>query len=220
MSTATTEALAIETQEADVQWPYRMSYETYERLGELALFRNEDHITLLDGILVQTMTKGPEHSSSIYDGFMLLMRSAPEGWHARQEQPIALRGGPRGDSAPESDIAVVVGSNAAYRRRHPEPHEVALVVEVASSAAAFRVERRGLFRYAHAGIPMVVIVGLHDHTLHIHTEPSGPTDDPQYQRVEVKRAGDFFEVVLGNSAQQPPAILGPIAVASFFPPTA
>jgi len=219
MTTATTEAPAPAVEEIAVQWPYRMSYETYERIVELGLFRNEDHITLLDGILVQTMTKGPDHSTSLYDGFFALVRSVPDGWHVRQEQPIALRGGLRGDSAPEPDIAVVVGRNGDYRRDHPGPHQVALVVEVASSPAAFRVERAGLQRYAYAGITTVVLVALYDNSIHVHTEPSGPTDQPGYSRVEVKRSGELFEVGLKPpSTGEAATILGPIAVESFFAP--
>ncbi len=219
MTTATTEAPAPAVEEIAVQWPYRMSYETYERIGELGLFRNEDHITLLDGILVQTMTKGPDHSSDLIEGLFMLARIVPDGWHVRPEQPIALRRGPRGDSAPEPDVAVVTGRNGDYKRRHPEPHEVALVVEVASSPAAFRVERAGLQRYAHASIPTVLIVALYDNSIHVHTEPSGPTDQPGYSRVEVKRSGELIEVELKPpSAGEAATILGPIAVESFFAP--
>ena len=217
MSIATEESTKVD--EAAVQWPFRLSYETYERLGEQGMVRSEDHVILLDGILVQTVTKGPEHSSAVIESLFALARVIPDGWHVRPEQPIALRQGRDGDSAPEPDLAIVAGRNGDYQRRHPEPHEVALVVEIATSSAAFRTDHAGLRRYAHAGIPTVLIVALHQHTLHIFTEPSGPAPEPGYAREVVQRSGELLEVVLRNQPGPMHIILGPIAVASFFPPT-
>lgn len=219
MTTATTEEPVAIPATPAASSPYRMSYEVYERIAELGLIRPEEHVILLDGILVQTMTKGADHSSSLYDCFFSLVRSTPDGWHVRQEQPITLRGGPRGDSAPEPDVAVVVGHNGNYRRRQPGASEVSLVVKVATSAAAFRVEREGLERYAFAGIPAAIIVALHDNSAHIFTEPSGSATEPaRYARVQVKRPGESLELELRGPSDRPSAVLGPIAVASLFPP--
>ncbi len=217
MTTATTEMPPVE---AALQRPYRMTYETYAKIAELEVIRREDHVVLLDGILVQTMTKGPEHINAVDRGEEVLKAALPPGWMVRDEDPIALRDGPGGDSAPEPDLAVLIGTRERYENRHPEAFDVGSIVEVASSPAAFRVERNGLYRYAHAMIPTVWIVALHDRTIHIFTEPTGPGSDPKYGRVEVKRSGELLEVVLPSSTpDQPPTILGPIAVASFFPPT-
>ncbi len=200
--------------------PYRMSYEVYERIGKLGMIRPEEHVVLLDGILVQTMNKGPDHYTATYEANLTLVRSVPAGWYVRQEAPIVLRGGPRGESAPEPDVAVVVGRNANYIQRHPEAHEVAIVVEIATSAAAFAADRAGLYRYAHAGIATALIVGLHDRSIHIFTEPTGPEADPSYRQVLVKRSGEFIELCLKPATADSPAVMvGPLAVGSFFPPT-
>ena len=92
-------------------------------------------------------------------------RSAPS-------TPIALLMNIRGDSAPEPDLAVVVGPRERYEERHPGAEEVSLIVEVASSPAAFATDRRGLARYAFAMIPTVWIVG-----------PARP-DHPRLHRTE------------------------------------
>ena len=198
---------------------YRMSYETYEQIAELGMIRREEHVVLLDGILVQTMTKGPEHSSDVIESLFLLARIIPEGWHVRPEQPIALRQGLDGDSSPEPDLAIVIGRNGQYKKRHPEAAEVSVVLEIASSPAALAADRVGLRRYAHAAIPTAVIISLHDSTIHIHTEPSGPTTHPTYARIEVKRPGDVLELTLKPSVgDTPPTTVGPVAVVSFFSP--
>ena len=219
MSTATTEAPAIEVGEAVVQWPYRMSYEAYMRIATLGLIRPEEHVTLLDGILVQAMTKGPDLGLAMLGGHDVLRASCPPGWHVRPEQPIALPDGRGGDSAPEPDLSVAPGTMDRYPSRHPGVGQVGLVVEVATTAAMYAGDRAGLRRYAHAGIPTAWIVTPHDRKLHVHSEPSGPSAVPGYARVEVKQAGELIEASLPPLAPgEPPAVLGPIAVASFFPP--
>ncbi len=215
---ATPDTTAIEADAAQ-QWPYRMSYETYLRIAELELIRPEEHVVLLDGILVQTMNKSPQHNNAIDRGGDVFRAALPLGWSVRSEGSVSLRDEAERVSVPEPDLMVLRGPRERYETRHPEAFEVGLIVEVASSPAAFREDRRGLSRYAHAGIPTVWIITLHDRSIHIHTEPSGPTAEPGYARVEVKRSGELLEAALpGSVPDQPPAILGPLAVASFFPP--
>lgn len=223
MSVATAQIPPAERAESDVVpgWPYRMSYDTYEQIAASGLIRPEEHVVLLDGILVQIMTKGPDHSLAMLRGQEVLRSSCPHGWHVRPEQPIALPNEQGGDSAPEPDLSVAVGTMDRYPSRHPGIGEVGLVVEVATTAAMFARDRSGLRRYAGAGIPTAWIVTLYDRKVHAHTEPSGPSATPGYARVEVKQVGDLIEASLSPlAAGTPPAVLGPIAVASFFPPAA
>lgn len=223
MTLATAQIPPVERAEPDAlrDRPYRMSYATYERIAELGLIRPEEHVVLLDGILVHSMTKGPDHSLAMLRGQDVLRNACPPGWHVRPEQPIALPNEQGGDSAPEPDLSVAVGTIDRYPSRHPGIGEVGLVVEVATTGAMLSRDRSGLARYAFAGIPTVWIVTLYDRKVHIHTEPSGPTASPGYARVAVKQAGDLIEASLPPTGEgRPPAALGPIAVASFFPPAA
>ena len=199
--------------------PYRMSYDTYLRIAESGAIRPEDHVVLFDGILVQSMIKGSRHIITVERGTETLKAAAPANWFVRSEAAVVLRDGRAETSVPEPDIVVVRGNRDAYEDRLPEAHELGLVVEVASSPTAFATDRRGLHRYAHAGIPTVWIVAIHDRSIHVRTEPSGPTTSPGYARVAVKRSGELLEALLASPlANQPPAILGPITVASFFRP--
>jgi hypothetical protein len=196
---------------------YRMSYDLYERIGELGLLGPKDKVVLLDGLLVNQMTKGPRHSSSLLRGLAILQASIPAGWHVRPEQPIALRGGPDGDSVPEPDLMVVFGPLERYDRRHPEGSEVGLVLEISATTDALRIDRAALPRYAHAGIPIAWIVNIPDRSIEVHTEPSGPIADPGYRRLETLRPGQTLAGEIGNATIGPAAI-APIPVESFFAP--
>lgn len=52
----------------------------------------------------------------------------PDGWYVDAQEPITLD-----DSEPEPDVVVVRGNTRDYLDRHPDPQDLALVVEVADS---------------------------------------------------------------------------------------
>ena len=112
---------------------YRMSIEKYEAMVRSGVFTNRDRLELIEGILVEKMTQHPPHAVVRRDSVVMrLDRMLPTGWHLRSEQPLRIpsraehsRARPRGDSGSDSGL---LGT------RHPEPPDVALVVEVADSS--------------------------------------------------------------------------------------
>lgn len=196
---------------------YRMSYDLYERISEAGLLGPKDRVILLDGFLVNQMPIGPRHTASVALGLAAFQRSVPAGWYVRPEQPIILRYGPDGDSAPQPDLAIAIGSILSYADRHPVGSEIGLVTEVAADLDAVRIDRAGMSRYAHAGIPIACIVNIPDRSIEVYSEPSGPTADPGYRRLETLRPGQVLAGEIGN-ATTGPAVLGPIPVEAFFAP--
>jgi Uma2 family endonuclease len=194
-----------------------MPYDLYERIAEHGLLGPKDKVVLLDGLLVNQMTKGPRHNSAVLRGQEALRVAIPAGWHVRPEQSVDLRGGPEGDSAPEPDLAVIFGDFERYDERLPIGLEIGLVVEVASSLDALRLDRAGLPRYAHAGIPFVWIVNIPDRSIEVYSDPSGPVADARYRKSETLRPGQTLAGEIGNATTGPAAI-APIPVESFFAP--
>jgi len=196
---------------------YRMSYDQYERIAEAGLLGPKDRVVLLDGFLVNQMPIGPRHTASVALGLAALQGAVPDGWYVRPEQPIVLRYGPDGDSAPQPDLAVVIGSILRYVDRHPDASEVGLVVEVAADLDAVRIDRAGMSRHAHAGIPLACIVNIPDRSIELHTDPSGPVADARYRSVATFRPGQSIVGEIGDATTGPAAIF-PIPVESFFAP--
>ena len=91
------------------------------------------------------------------------------------------------------------------------------MVEVAADLDAVRIDRAGMSRYAHAGIPIACIVNIPDRSIEVYSEPSGPTADPSYRKSETLRPGQALAVEIGNAATGPAAI-APIPVDAFFAP--
>src|SRR4051794_33553027 len=178
---------------------HRLTLEVYRSMGELGLLSPDDRVELLDGLLVKKMTKGPRHVSANYRLIGLLNGRLPAGWSIRKEDPIELPGGPqRPDSAPEPDIVVVMGDHRNYADRHPGPGEVALVVEVAGSLDMVTRDRKGLARYAWAGIPIVWILNLVNETVEVYSNPSGMGPDPLHGSCTVHAIGTGLSLTLGG----------------------
>lgn len=198
MATAT---LAPDTSTAEL---YRMPLDLYLRIAELGLLAPSDRVELLDGLLVKKMTKGFPHSNAVSTSLLFLATLLPKGWTIRSEQPIELPGGPWGDSCPEPDVVIAQGNKTTYRQRHPGPTDIGVLIEMADSS--LHVDRNALVRYAWAGVTLVWIVNLKKQEVEVYTEPSGPSENPEFARRETFKAGSTLSLVLGGQD------VGPIPV--------
>jgi hypothetical protein len=107
---------------------YRISTDEYERMIE-ARALEDPRIELLGGLLVKKVPKNPPRVLATIKLALSLGRIMPQAWHIRKEDPVRI---PMYDE-PEPDLAVVAGLPEDYGARHPEPANVALLVEVAES---------------------------------------------------------------------------------------
>lgn len=183
---------------------WRMSVERYHEAIRAGVLTGDDRVELLEGVLVEKMSKYPRHSfvcDALSDCILLLRLT---GWYRRSEQPLTLA-----DSEPEPDLALVRGSRADYLTRHPGPGETGLVVEVADSTLSRdRGKKRRI--YARAGIPCYWLVNLNARTLEVYTSPAG--DD--YEKVTILTEGESVTLELDGQA------CGQIALRDILPPIA
>ena len=107
--------------------PYRVSVDQYEAMIREGIFTKHDRLELIEGILVEKMTKGTRHSTASEKCRRAIERVVPDGWHLRIEKPVRI---PGGSSEPEPDLSVVRGEIDDYEGRNPEPADVAAIVEV------------------------------------------------------------------------------------------
>jgi Uma2 family endonuclease len=145
----------------------RITVDEYDRIAEVGALADPERVELIDGYMVMKMPKKPGHSFSTTKTHEILAARLPAGWSARTEQPVRI---PAYDE-PEPDVSVVRGTAEDYRQRHPDPGEVALVVEV--SLTTLDLDRgQKLSAYATDGIPVYWIVNLVDLQVEVYTGPS------------------------------------------------
>jgi Uma2 family endonuclease len=89
-------------------------------------------------------------------------------------------------SEPRPDLLLLQPSADYYRKRHPQPGEVFLLVEVSDTTLARDLSEK-LPAYGRAGIPEIWIVNLNDEVIEIHAEPHFTG----YGRRSVLRPGDL-----------------------------
>jgi len=115
-----------------------LSVEQYHAMARAGILEEGGPIELLEGYLVEKMTKHPPPRVATQLVELALRQVIPADYHTAMQEPITLE-----DSEPEPDVAVVQGTIRDYAARHPYAHEVPLVVEIAD---ATRERERGLKR--------------------------------------------------------------------------
>lgn len=172
---------------------YRLSVEQYHAMARAGILTEDDPVELLEGWLVQKMTKHRPHVIATGLVRRELERLLPSGWYVAIQDPITTA-----ESEPEPDVAVVRGEERDYPDRHPGPQDVPLVVEIADSSLE---QDRGAKKrlYARAGIAVYWIVNLVERQIEIYTEPTGPAANPDYRQRRDYGLADSIPVVLDGA---------------------
>jgi Uma2 family endonuclease len=179
----------------------RLTLDQYEAMVDSGVFSKRDRFQLINGLLVAKVSKSPPHVLSAKNVRDELQRLIPSGSDFRLEDPVRLP--PR--SEPEPDVSMARGDKRDYATRHPEPADLALVVEIAESSL---LEDRKLARvYGSAGIPVYWIVNLKARQVEVYT---------------LKRGGGYGKPRIFKSGQSVPVMIagvnvGQIAVADILP---
>jgi Uma2 family endonuclease len=200
MTTATEPLPAAITE--PIPWPlYRMTVEKYEAMVNSGVFDKYDRFHLIDGYLVEKMTKNPPHVVACDLTRAAVDKLLPAGWIIRIGDPVRIPD----YNEPEPDIAVVRGTIRDYSKRHPGPSDVAMLVEVADSSVP--KDSRLVTVYGAAGIPVYWIVNLVKRQVEVHV---GPTADG-YKDCLIYRPGDNVIVVIDGKD------VGTIAIDDLLP---
>lgn len=169
---------------------WRLSIEQYHRMIQTGILTDDDPVELLEGCLITKMPKNPPHRLVTKLTRETITRLLPEGWYVDSQEPITTD-----DSEPEPDIVVVRGDPRQYCDRHPQPHEIAVVIEV-SDTTLQRDRNLKKRLYARAGIPVYWIINLPENQIEIYTQPSGQTEFPDYQQRQDYLLTDEVPIVI------------------------
>lgn len=158
----------------------RFSVAEYEQIGRAGILTEDDSVELLEGLIVQKMTKYPPHDGTIDILAELLWRLLPLGWFPRVQNVFVTE-----DSEPEPDLVITRGRPQHYLKRHPIAADVALIIEVAESS--IHRDRRKRKIYARSGVKQYWIFDLNTGHIEMFTEPD--TAAAEFQRKAVVPMG-------------------------------
>jgi hypothetical protein len=170
----------------------RFTVAEYHQMIQAGILTEEDRVELIEGWIVPKMPHNPPHDSTVDQAQEMLLRLVPPGWRIRVQSAITTA-----DSEPEPDLVITPGPASRYATRHPQPQEIALVVEVADSSLSF--DRGDKCRsYARSGIVCYWIINLVHRHVEVYTDPTGSAAQPAYrQRTDYGRA-DSMPLVIGG----------------------
>ena len=166
----------------------RLSVDDYHAMERAGILTEDVAVELLEGWLVQKMTKYPRHDVSLGCTADALAALAGSGWHVRSQGAVTTR-----DSEPEPDVVLVRGQRRDFTEKHPGPDDVAILVEISeSSLSRDRNWKKRI--YAAAGFPVYWIVNLIDDCVEVFTDPSAETATPDYVSQQVFQRSETIPV--------------------------
>jgi len=174
---------------------FPISVSMYHGMIEKGVLGPDDKVELIEGDLIK------RYSSTMLATYVhgtlgdMLRKFEPDGWHLAMVCAITMD-----DSEPEPDIMFCRGVIRDYITHHPYPHQVGLVIEIATaeSIVVDAVLKRSI--YARAGIPLYWVVGTEERFIQVFTEPDSKGDCPDYRCTKRFTATDDVPVVLDGKA--------------------
>ena len=144
---------------------WRFSVDKYHELIESGVLDEDTPVELLEGWLVEKMSKNPPHTLATTLVRRFFENASIAGTLVNLQEPITLE-----RSEPEPDLSLIRGHERDYAKRHPGPADVVLVVEVADTS----LKRDSTWKkrvYASAGIEQYWILNLESRQLEVYTNP-------------------------------------------------
>jgi len=150
-----------------VQTQHRFNVKDYYRMAETGVLRPDARVELLDGRIIDMSPIGPFHGD-VTTYLTEFFAGASKGrWRTRVQNPVRLDE----NSEPQPDLVLAKPIADAYRKRHPRPEEIYLLIEVSDTTLEADLEDK-LPAYGRAGITEVWIVNLVDATIEVYREPN------------------------------------------------
>jgi len=136
----------------------------YEHMIGAGILREDEHVELIGGRILEMSPEGPAHAGAIDLCAEALRAAFGSAYTVRVQHPLIVD--PMDE--PEPDVAIVAGGPRDHLDEHPRT--AALVVEVAESSLEYdRGEKARL--YAACGVPEYWVVNLVERVVEVHRGP-------------------------------------------------
>lgn len=140
----------------------------FMRLSQVGILPEGARVELVHGEIIDMSPIGPTHSGIVNLLNRLLGPAVSKSWVLCVQNPIDLGA----FDMPQPDICLASWRKDAYRNRHPGPHDIGLIIEVAETSLEFDTgAKRAL--YASCGIVEYWVVDIPNQRIEVSTGP-GP----------------------------------------------
>jgi Uma2 family endonuclease len=146
---------------------HRLTVEDYHKMGEAGILGEDDRVELIEGELIDMPPIGSDHAGMV----ILLTTLLNTGLSGRAllstQNPVQL--GKR--SEPQPDIVILRPRSDFYRKSHPQPKDILLLIEVADTTARYDREVK-IPLYGRSGIPEVWLVNIPERCVEVYLQPN------------------------------------------------
>lgn len=150
-----------------VQSKHRFTVKEYYRMVETGVLPPDARVELLNGEIIDMSPIGPFHGGVTNYLNRFFSAAARDRWVVSIQNPVRLEV----HSEPQPDLMLLKPAPDFYRKRHPQPDDVFLLVEVSDSTVEFDQAEK-LPAYGRAGVPEVWLVNLNELTIEVYREPN------------------------------------------------
>lgn len=183
----------------------RFTVPEYHAMLAAGILRSGDPVELIDGYLVQKMSRNPPHDAAIDLFRAALAPHVGPGMMLRSQQAVSLL-----ESEPEPDFALVRGNARSFAQQHPRPRQIVLVAEVADSSLGTDRGPKAV-AYARNGLPVYWIINLEEGRVEVYSDPDPAATPPAYRTRTDYQPGQDVPIVLDG------ATVGTLPAADLLP---
>jgi Uma2 family endonuclease len=155
----------------------------YYRMGQAGVLSEDQRVELIEGEVVETSPIGSTHQGCVDELSSLIAEKMGASVIVRVQGPIHIDE----YSEPQPDISLLKPRSDFYRRSHPTPSDVLLVIEVADTSIEYDRSVK-LPLYVRAGIPEAWLIVLPKDLIEVYCEPK----NGKYQKARRLKRGKVF----------------------------
>jgi len=145
----------------------KFTIKDYYKMAESGIFTENDRVELIRGEIIEMSPIGRRHAVCI----ILLETVLSEKLRKRAlisiQNPIQLDD----TSEPQPDVVLLKNPIDTYRKRHPQPADIFLIIEVADTTVKYDREVK-IPLYAEANIPEVWLVDINNNCAEMYRQPT------------------------------------------------
>ncbi len=156
--------------------------EEFYRLGEVGILGEDDRVELIEGDIFYMAPIGSRHAICVLTLTVIFSERLNKRALPLSQNPISINN----YNLPQPDLALIQLDLDTYRKllKHPEPKDIALVIEVSDST--IRHDREKGVVYAQAGIREYWLINLKSNEIEVYRNPT-----PEgYQHQQIFKPGE------------------------------
>ena len=159
----------------------KFTVDEYYRMGEAGIFRPEERVELIEGVIVVMSPIGIRHAATVHRYIQVFSPLVGERLSFQIQNPIHLDD----NTEPEPDVMLLRPRPDNFYDSHPSPEDVLLIVEVSETSLNYDRDVKAHL-YGRHNIPETLVLNLPGDCIEGFTRP-GPEG---YAQHNIYRRGD------------------------------